>query len=253
MALLKLGSKGFEVGAVQGALGLPVTNVYDKPTMEKVREFQAKSGLLNDGIFGPTTRNQLFGMTKNVITEQAYTECAKRLDVEPAILKAFATVESRGDGFLTDGRAKILYERHWAYKLLEQKGMDVENMQLLIPRLVNKTPGDYLDGAGSWEKFEIMEMIDMDVAIQCCSWGTFQIMGFHWKEQECSSPLEFMQKAMTNSTAHLEMLAEFIRDNAKLHKAIREKNFLLMAQIYNGPNQKGYDKAMAEAFSRYSK
>lgn len=253
MAILKFGSKGHEVGVVQGALGLPVTNIYDKNTVEKVREFQKKSGLLDDGIFGNVTRTQLFGLTKNIITEIDYKKAADSIGVDAAVLKAFATVESSGVGFLPDGRPKILYERHWAYKLLQADGADVANMELLIPRLVNRSPGDYLADEGSWEKFEIMEMINTDVAIMCCSWGTFQIMGFHWKAQECTSPSDFMLKMMTNSATHLQLLCEFIRDDKNLHKAIVNKDFLTMATIYNGPNQKGYDKRMIEAHARYSK
>ncbi|MDQ3865811.1 MAG: peptidoglycan-binding protein [Actinomycetota bacterium] len=59
--LLKLGSRGSAVRAVQQALGIPADGIFGPQTRAAVRAFQAKHGLLVDGIVGPQTRAVLFG------------------------------------------------------------------------------------------------------------------------------------------------------------------------------------------------
>lgn len=53
------GSGGSEVASVQAALGLPATGFFGPDTTRAVRAFQAKRGLLVDGIVGPQTRAAL--------------------------------------------------------------------------------------------------------------------------------------------------------------------------------------------------
>jgi peptidoglycan hydrolase-like protein with peptidoglycan-binding domain len=59
--LLKFGSRGADVKAVQRALGVTADGVFGPQTRAAVRAFQAKSGLLVDGVVGPKTRAALFG------------------------------------------------------------------------------------------------------------------------------------------------------------------------------------------------
>jgi peptidoglycan hydrolase-like protein with peptidoglycan-binding domain len=59
--LLKRGSRGAGVKAVQRALGTPADGIFGKQTLAAVRAFQERNGLLVDGIVGPQTRAALFG------------------------------------------------------------------------------------------------------------------------------------------------------------------------------------------------
>lgn len=251
MALLKLNSTGAEVSLVQSQLGIKVTGTFDQSTKEAVIKFQKQHGLMADGIVGDSTRTAMFGMNKNVIKDDAYWKAADTLKVHPAALKAFAKVEAAGNGFLVDGRPKILYERHWAYRLLDKAGRDVKSMEALIPRIVNSSAGDYLADSGSWQKFEIMFMMDPDVAIQSCSWGTFQIMGFHFRRLGFLSPTEMMNAAYVSADAHLDMLVNFIKTDKELHKALTDQKWTDVAVIYNGSGQKGYDARLKTAFEEY--
>jgi peptidoglycan hydrolase-like protein with peptidoglycan-binding domain len=54
--LLTVGSSGTQVAAIQRALGILETGTYDSATRRAVRAFQARNGLLVDGIVGPQTR-----------------------------------------------------------------------------------------------------------------------------------------------------------------------------------------------------
>lgn len=59
--LLKFGSRGADVKAVQRALGITADGVFGPQTRAAVRAFQARRGLLVDGVVGPKTRAALFG------------------------------------------------------------------------------------------------------------------------------------------------------------------------------------------------
>jgi hypothetical protein len=52
-------SSGYSVGAVQRALGVRATGVYDARTRRAVRAFQRRHGLVVDGIVGPQTLRAL--------------------------------------------------------------------------------------------------------------------------------------------------------------------------------------------------
>jgi len=54
-SVLKLGSKGPAVGALQKKLGLPVDNDFGANTEAAVKAFQTKNGITADGIVGPGT------------------------------------------------------------------------------------------------------------------------------------------------------------------------------------------------------
>jgi len=62
-----------------------------------------------------------------MITESQYVKCADLLNVEPAVIKAVAEVESNGEGFLKDGKPKILFEPHIFWKQLRMRNIRPES------------------------------------------------------------------------------------------------------------------------------
>lgn len=58
-AYLRRGSTGSAVQKVQTALGVSPTGYYGSVTQRSVRNFQARQGLLADGVVGPQTRRAL--------------------------------------------------------------------------------------------------------------------------------------------------------------------------------------------------
>lgn len=64
--VLKLGSKGPQVGELQKKLGITVDNDFGVNTDAAVKAFQTKNGLTADGIVGPTTLAKLGGNTKPI-------------------------------------------------------------------------------------------------------------------------------------------------------------------------------------------
>ena len=66
--LLKIGSKGDDVKKFQAKLGLVSDGIFGKGTEEAIKSFQTKNGLTPDGIVGEGTRNRIF-FDQQLITE----------------------------------------------------------------------------------------------------------------------------------------------------------------------------------------
>ena len=122
--ILKFGSKGDAIATLQKQLAaLGYKNIGGKPlnidghfgpsTEAAVIQFQRKVGLVADGKVGDKTRQALTGNSvSKLLKDDDYKEAAKRLKVPELVIRVFGAVEGRGVGFLKNGKAKILFERH---------------------------------------------------------------------------------------------------------------------------------------------
>lgn len=187
------------------------------------------------------------------LTEQDYIEVANRLDCEVAAIKAVAHVESKGGGFLTDGRPKILFEGHVFWKYLKKQGKDpneyvVNNDTILYKKWTKK---HYLGGAEEYDRLFKAESIDYIAANESASWGEFQIMGFHWKSLGYESVHAFV-KSMETAKGQLEAFVRFIGVNG-LAIYLRTQNWAEFARRYNGPGYAAnrYDTRMAAAYKKF--
>ena len=130
--MLKFGSKGAEVETLQRLLNAAGANVktdgwFGTATEKAVREFQAAATppLVADGIAGAQTLAALQGRrTPDMLDQTAIESAAALLGVEVAAVMAVSRVEAQGRGFLSDGRVKILFERHIFYRELQKKHGD---------------------------------------------------------------------------------------------------------------------------------
>ena len=197
------------------------------------------------------------------VLEQHYEALSEELGVEKEVLKAVAEVESKGKGFISlngERRAKILYERHYMYRKLAKKKSnkyDLNKLSQENPNIVNKSVqprGTYSSEEYQYEKLAIAKNIDNDSAIQSCSWGKFQVMGSYYSYGGYATPTEF-EEAM-----HLCELQQFVyfknflsKVSPKIIKPMREKNWAIIAEIYNGPDYStgAYDTKMRNAYNKY--
>lgn len=179
------------------------------------------------------------------LTEENYTKAASSLGCDVEAIKAFAKVESRGSGFLSDGSPVILFERHIFHRLLKQKGISCNDTSICSTRT-----GGYLGGSKEHERLEKAIKIDREAALQSASWGMFQVMAFNWKLCGYTSLQDFINAAHRSEADHLDMFVGFIKANRTLLEAVRNKNWDIAARIYNGPGYKknNYDTKLAAAY-----
>lgn len=172
-----------------------------------------KPQLTVDGKPGPATREAFYGIFANRdaprVTDAEMAAFAARLGGSLKQMQAVSQVESGGSGFLASGHPKILWERHHFWKRL----------QLAMPLVSNPKPGGYTLDANrngindSWEKLTEAAMHAPAWAIESCSWGRFQVMGFWWKPLGYSSAAEFAWSMRESEAGHYEALVRYIQHN----------------------------------------
>ena len=181
------------------------------------------------------------------LTQEDYLRAANTLNCDVEAIRAFAKVESRGSGFLPDGRPVILFERHIFNRLLKAKEMSCNDSSICSSK-----SGGYIGGAREHDRLDKAIAVDKESALQSASWGMFQCMGFNWKVCGYPSLRDFINAANRSEKDHLDMFVGFIKSNNKLLTAVRNKDWSTAARIYNGPAYKknNYDVKLAQAYSK---
>jgi hypothetical protein len=177
---------------------------------------------------------------------QAYEAAAWMLMAEVRALKAVASVEAgRGGAFLPDGRPIVLFERHLFSRLTRGK-FDHDR-----PDLSNPVAGGYgSSGPFQHERLAGAALLDRDAAIKSTSWGLFQILGLNHDAAGYPELQRFINAMYRSVDDHLRALVMFIRHDPRLVDAIREKDWVTFARIYNGPafTRNQYDSKLAAAY-----
>lgn len=258
---MKNGDTGSAIATLQRQLidaGLKLTadGWYGDATEAAVSAFQRRAGLVVDGIAGPKTLAALQTRDRNPkhLSERDLEQAAALLDVELAAIKAVNAVESAGNGFLPDGRPVILYERHVAYRLLEEAGLAPETLGDRYGNLINPARGGYAGGPAEWSRLATArQIIPLEIADAACSWGAFQIMGFHWERLGYASIEAFTASMASGEAAQLDAFVAFIKTDPALLKALKGRKWADFAKLYNGPayRENLYDLKLARAYDRF--
>lgn len=251
--MLRVGSRGDGVKAVQRLLGIAADGVFGPGTDTAVRAFQRSAGLKDDGVVGPTTMAAL-SRGSRTLTGGDLSLAAESLGVDVASVRAVTHVESRASGFLPDGRPVILFERHVMRRRLAELGRDVDLLQRYLPEIINGVPGGYKGGSAEHDRLYLAQQIDFDSAVESASWGLFQIMGFHWQVLGYESAKAFARAMNQSEGQQLDAFVRFIKADAGLHRALRSKNWADFAARYNGPaySKNQYDVKLAEAYKEFA-
>ena len=182
---------------------------------------------------------------------------AKRLGVEVAALRAILEKESSGSGFNADGTPKILYERHIMYRrLVANRGQRVaDTYKATQPSLVYPVgygAGGYGKYSAQPKKLEAAAKIDRTSALESCSWGIAQIMGYHWKLCGFSSVQGFVNAMYKSEDAQFEVFVKFL-EGAGIVPYLKKLDWAGVALRYNGSNykQNNYDKDLAKYYKKF--
>lgn len=260
MTILRRGDVGAEVRELQRLLrargaALDLTAEFDTATLAAVQAAQARYDLVVDGIAGPKTLLALQQDRKRPehLTAADLRRAADKLGVPLAAVRAVNEVESRGTGFLSDGRPVILFERHIMYRQLGAAGHDADALARQFPNLVNPQRGGYAGGAGEYMRMAAAFQIDATCARASASWGLFQIMGYHWELLGFASVQDFADAMRESEGTQLDAFVRFVQADPVLLRALRAKQWGTFARLYNGPAYKDnlYDVKLARAFARY--
>lgn len=188
-------------------------------------------------------------MPKLQLTESDFDRAANALGVSVPAIKAVAEVESRGEGFLDTGEPKILFEPH-IFSRLTGGAYDKSHPDISYPKW---KPGAYGTVSSQHGKLQRAAALDRDAAMQSCSWGLFQVMGFNWKAAGFKSLQAFVNAMYKGVDGHLDALVGFISGDHDMLRALQNLRWGDFARLYNGPGYKAnrYDEKMAASYRKF--
>ena len=192
------------------------------------------------------------------VTKEHFELLAEELGVEREVLRAIAVAET-GDKtpfkeyVAGERHALILYERHYMRRLLLAKGIPTSEINALSeaePRIVHTFESGYRYGTldDQYKRLIRAREIDEDAATMSCSWGKFQVMGEYYRHLY-KSPKELAEAQNRCALQHLQYFKIFLTKEKNLTTPMRDKNWLLIAQKYNGASQIGYDEKIQDAYN----
>lgn len=179
-----------------------------------------------------------------------YQQAATTLGVEVAVIKAVATVESRGNGFLSNGKPKILFEGHWFSKFTKGQ-YDKSHPKISYQKW---TKAHYRGGTAEYSRYNTAYALDATAAMKSTSWGKFQIMGFNSSKCGYGSDVKkFVDDMYKSEGLQLMAFVRFIQSTG-LNKHLKARNWAAFARGYNGPGyaQNKYDVLMKQAYEAFS-
>ena len=189
------------------------------------------------------------------LTNEQIKDLANKHGIEYAGLKAVVEVEASGKGFIGDV-PKILYEPHIMHRLLTKKNYITirNNLMKAHPNLCYPRWGTYKYGAESIQhkRLEIVSQFNRDTALESCSWGLGQVMGFLWKSLGYESLQAFINDMYESEAKQLEAMIRFIKVNGLL-LALKNKDWVKFARGYNGSGyaKNKYHIKLANAYAKY--
>ena len=200
-------------------------------------------------------------MSKTRLTDQEIDAVAQQFAVEAKLLKAVSIVESGGNGFLSDGRLKILFERHYMRKRLLFRGIDPTPLSTFDPTLCNSKPGGYgKGGAKQWDRIQmILDWANKHAptqfesykkaAYESSSWGAFQIMGANYSSVGFENVYDLKHHLEVGNKEQLETICHWMESNGLLAR-LKAKDWAGFALGYNGTNYKvnHYDTKLENAY-----
>ena len=217
-----------------GGLSTIMTTWADAPLSEA-----AKSAVAVGATAQPAPGEPVAEMMKTIAT---------RLGCDVATVRAIASVESAGTFFWDIGGTKkppVRLEAHHFGRLTGFKHNATHpqiSCTTWTPSLAATTR------VGAYAQFDEARALDEPAAMQACSWGAFQIMGFHWAKLSYPSVQAMVDSVQTES-GQTDAFVRFIEIHPAMVTALKAHDWLGFAKLYNGTgNAEQYSSKLESAW-----
>jgi murein DD-endopeptidase MepM/ murein hydrolase activator NlpD len=214
------------------------------------------------------------------ISDKDIKAAALELTCEPGLIYAIAKQESAKSSFFKLGARtvpKILYERHWFRKLTkpdkaspspwEEKYHDICGPAYHLTKknkgkeVIDRVTGRFAvlddiygsEGTPQYVRLIKAYQLDKNAALQACSWGKFQIMGFNFKSAGFKSVTAFTRAMSLGDGEHMKAFLKFAKSNNTLLKGLQEKNYEKIAEGHNGTSWRTVNPNYASNLERFFK
>ena len=128
-----------------------------------------------------------------------------------------------------------------------------EKMEVKQPNLCSKTSGDYGLYSAQHGRLAAAAEYHRESALESCSWGIGQVMGYHWKSLGYKSLQAFVNAMYKDEASQLDAMCRYIKVNGLIN-ALKNKDWKAFARGYNGPAfaKNNYDVKLANAYKKWS-
>lgn len=181
-----------------------------------------------------------------------YDRAAETIGCNVSAVRSVVTVEAAGAGFDALNRPKVLPEPHYFYKLLSGAKRDqAVAAGLAYPKWGTK-PYDTTQDA-RYARIGRMMAIDVEAALDSCSWGLGQIMGANAETCGFRDAYDMVTAFLEGEGRQLDGVVGFIVGNG-LAKHLVSRDWAAFARGYNGPSyaKNAYDKKLAAAYAKHA-
>ncbi len=207
-----------------------------------------------DGQFGPQTGAAvLLAMTDGPdtrLTEKDYADAADACGIHVAAVKAFAVVESNGDGDADgDGRPDILFEGH-RFSRATKGVYDVRFPTISYPRF-DRTKYPRLQAARYAQLVKAVGL-NVDAGFASASYGKFQVLGENFKMCGYRDSYSFAVGQARDERTQLLAFVAFITARGII-AYLQRQQWDKAAEAYNGTAYRvnKYDERLAAAYARF--
>lgn len=178
-----------------------------------------------------------------------FTTAHDQIGGDEEALWSILQVETRGFGFFTDRRPKILYERHVFH------GRTGGRFDAVAPDLSNEQVGGYSTGANEYTRLKRAMLLDRNAALESVSWGLGQVMGFNAVKIGYANAQAMISAFAVDEAAQLMGCVHFIEATPALKKAYLAHQWEKIALFYNGKKYaiNSYDTKLAAAHKKFVK
>jgi len=180
------------------------------------------------------------------LSQDQIKQLASNYGYEYPALKAVIAKESSGHGFDTTTSKIIIQFEPSYFKRLSPVWTDNIVGHIWYQ---NKVSNQTLE----WLAFNDAFKIDPDAAMKSTSIGMMQVMGVHYKDLGFPTVNAMWDFGKESEYNQVEIGIKFIKANSIIDKALREKNWVVFAEHYNGPNyrQNNYDTDLAKFYLHF--
>jgi hypothetical protein len=190
---------------------------------------------------------EAFAGSGRPISQADFSAACGKLGVDDASLWAILTVETKGFGYLTDRRPKILFERH-IFSARTNHAFDASHPDISGPR------GGYIGGPAEYDRLNRAIALNRRAALESASWGLAQIMGFNAATIGYADAEAMVASFVQSEAGQLDGCVRFLMSNDSLHNALKAKIWDRVAFHYNGASyaDNAYDKKLAQNYTLFA-
>jgi hypothetical protein len=183
-------------------------------------------------------------------TEAEYKAAADAYGVPVPSVKTVMIVEAAGEGFLDDGRPKILFEAHHFHA--RTGGVFTATHPTISQPDWQHAKRHYIGGPGEYDRLALARSLNESAALESASWGAGQVMGFNWKSLDYASIQDFVA-AMQTKAGQMDAMMRYCKVNGLLDEMRRFPDPQAcrdFARGYNGPGAVDvYGPKLEEAYT----